>query len=625
MFSEKFQDIYFQENALEESKYVFIDGNQLIQRFQKQKNLSICELGFGTGLNFLLTFKAFIEYQQNGFLYYHSIEKYPLNIFEIQKALKPFKEFESEKEHLLKILKKIYYPSIGIQSFYVHPRIRLTIYFDDVLVSLKKIDYCSFDVWYLDGFAPSKNPEMWQQEVFLEMARLSHSETSFATYTSAGWVRRNLEKAGFIVQKIKGFGRKKHMLIGRFSGNSISLKNSSSSIVIIGGGIAGITTSLALLKRGYTVHLFEKNPDLATESSAVPSVIVMPHLHLERTPISDLSLKSFNFSSIYYDFIQKLFPDHPFLFKGIYKFDKVTSKLEKAKQIYCIQNSCIRKWKNGFFIKGYFIDNQILIHLLKQLLFSYENFHFYPNTNIIEFNIVENSIQILESSGRIYNADYIVFCNSHSLKDFFPYIEIQKVRGQLLEIPKSFLNISLKRTLISEIAIVPFEKRITIGSSFEPYLQNYYRTNISDQYILNKIHKNFYKIFELIAIRNENQFEFQLPSEAFIGFRSQSIDYLPNIGFAIDEKYKNYLSNLPHTRKFQYYEIPIFFLQNVFIHSQLGSKGYTLAPLGAEIIANFIDKNPIPLERDLIYQLSPARFLFKQWKQNKKIFNSNYF
>lgn len=121
------------------------------------------------------------------------------------------------------------------------------------------------DAWFLDGFAPSKNPEMWNDRLFQAMARLSRQEGTFATFTAAGFVRRGLQQAGFEVERRKGFGHKREMLCGTLPRAVTSppprpwfsrKASASQDIAIIGGGIASACLSLALLRRGYQVSLY---------------------------------------------------------------------------------------------------------------------------------------------------------------------------------------------------------------------------------------------------------------------------------------------------------------------------------------------------------------------------------
>ena len=216
-YSSTFEDVYFSsDNGLLETDYVFIKGNELITRWQAStdKQFTIIETGFGTGLNFLCTCKNWLENApENTVLHFISVEKYPLTAVDMYKALQRWHELKSIADALLAQYETLL--STGLASFFNH-QIQLHVMFGDATDCLRLLN-SKADAWFLDGFAPAKNPDMWQTALFEQMARLSHSKTSFATFTSAGAVRRGLAAAGFVVNKKAGFGKKREMIFGHFT------------------------------------------------------------------------------------------------------------------------------------------------------------------------------------------------------------------------------------------------------------------------------------------------------------------------------------------------------------------------------------------------------------------------
>lgn len=213
--SKQFDDVYFSvEDGLAETHHVFLDGNDLPDAWSGQARFVICETGFGTGLNFLSAWKLFEESADTDQkLDFISVEKYPLEGDFIQASLAHWSDvFEGRLEHLVE-----HYPMRvpGFHRIQITDRVTLTLIFDDINHALPVLD-ARVNCWFLDGFKPSSNPDMWSDILFREMARLSLSEASFATFTAAGDVKRGLQGAGFDVQKVTGFGRKREMLIGRF-------------------------------------------------------------------------------------------------------------------------------------------------------------------------------------------------------------------------------------------------------------------------------------------------------------------------------------------------------------------------------------------------------------------------
>jgi tRNA 5-methylaminomethyl-2-thiouridine biosynthesis bifunctional protein len=219
-YSTAFDDVYFSsDDGLLETEYVFIQGNALISRWQSlaDSSFTILETGFGTGLNFLCACKAWLEHAPaNALLHFTSVEKYPLNPADMHKALQHWPALQPIPDTLLTQYETLL--NTGTTTLF-NNRIRLQVLFGDATECLSKIN-TKADAWFLDGFAPSKNPQMWQPALFEQMARLSHSETTFATFTSAGVVRRGLAAAGFKVNKQPGFGKKREMISGYFMGSN---------------------------------------------------------------------------------------------------------------------------------------------------------------------------------------------------------------------------------------------------------------------------------------------------------------------------------------------------------------------------------------------------------------------
>jgi tRNA 5-methylaminomethyl-2-thiouridine biosynthesis bifunctional protein len=216
-YSIDFNDVYFNSlDGLAESEYVFILQNQLKERFASplSKTFTIIETGFGTGLNFYCTASHWLATSpKNTTLHYISIEKFPLKIEDMQKVTALWPTFIATTTELLLNYQQIK-PHLNIFNF-ADKRILLHFYADDISTGLSQITQ-NADAWFLDGFAPAKNAEMWSDEVFKQIARLSNSGTTFATFTSASSVRRGLIAVGFDVQKLSGFGKKREMLSGVF-------------------------------------------------------------------------------------------------------------------------------------------------------------------------------------------------------------------------------------------------------------------------------------------------------------------------------------------------------------------------------------------------------------------------
>lgn len=218
-----FDDKYFcQESGYDEGLHVFCGGNHLKERFavlSAEKSFVIGETGFGTGLNFLCAWQLFDQHAPAGaVLHYISIDQFPLHKSDLARALNLWPQLKTLSAPLVE-----QYPSIGQEDKTIEfsgGKVRLSLIFNHVLKGLERMsrEHFTMDAWFLDGFAPSKNGEMWSDDVFTGIGALSRPGTTVATFTSAGDVRRGLMNQGFRMEKAPGFGRKRHMLKGEYAG-----------------------------------------------------------------------------------------------------------------------------------------------------------------------------------------------------------------------------------------------------------------------------------------------------------------------------------------------------------------------------------------------------------------------
>lgn len=200
--SQRFDDPYFSLNdGLAETRHVFLAGNGLPDRFHP--GFQIAELGFGTGLNLLAT----LLINPRVPIRFTSFEAFPLTAAEIARALDHFPEARAVADPLLTAWER------GERRFQLGP-IAAEIIIGDARETLTAWQGRA-DAWFLDGFSPAKNPELWSPDLMTEVARHTAPDGTFATYTAAGHVRRSLADAGFRVERQQGHGRKRHMSVGR--------------------------------------------------------------------------------------------------------------------------------------------------------------------------------------------------------------------------------------------------------------------------------------------------------------------------------------------------------------------------------------------------------------------------
>ena len=206
--SKEFDDIYFSPlNGEEESNYVFLEGNNLRDRLTINNNFTIGELGFGTGLNFLSTLWQWRLKKQRGKLSYTSFEAFPMKPEDMVKAQSEFAELSSIKHEFSSLWSELLEKGELYGSDY-----HLQLILGDAQRTIKNVDIKA-DCWFLDGFSPAKNPDLWGKELLNDVYRCTANKGTLSTYSAAGVVRRNLSLAGFEVERTNGFGRKRHMTV----------------------------------------------------------------------------------------------------------------------------------------------------------------------------------------------------------------------------------------------------------------------------------------------------------------------------------------------------------------------------------------------------------------------------
>ena len=196
--STQFDDPYFSlENGMDETRHVFLAGNDLPARFAD--GFHVAELGFGTGLNFLVALQAFRDHGGGGTLRFTSFEAFPMAMPDLHAALAVFNGLPDALAQTDTFPQVLDGPDFSLRVIVGDAR--------DTLPAWEG----QADAWFLDGFSPAKNPELWSPELMAEVGAHTARGGTAATYTAAGFVRRGLEDAGFAVERTRGYGRKRHM------------------------------------------------------------------------------------------------------------------------------------------------------------------------------------------------------------------------------------------------------------------------------------------------------------------------------------------------------------------------------------------------------------------------------
>lgn len=300
-------DVYFSTSGgIDETRHVFIDGIGG-KKFLKNSDVTrIAELGFGTGLNFLATWQHWADVApSDATLHYTSIEGYPMSAELLHRSLSTFPELAAEAAALIAswppVVRGTHRLVLG------HGRVHLTLVFDDVLNALDGLSG-SYDAWFLDGFSPAKNPDMWTGDVLDRVRALSAPGARLATFTAAGHVRRTLTELGFVVEKRQGFGRKRDCVSAHLpttDGSKTGQQSSNpKSVAVIGAGIAGATLAYALRQRGQNPTLLDGAAHPGSAASGNPTALIAPRLTRERVPMGRIIASAYLHAVRFYEGLQ---------------------------------------------------------------------------------------------------------------------------------------------------------------------------------------------------------------------------------------------------------------------------------------------------------------------------------
>lgn len=293
-----FGDIYFSaDGGLEEARAVFLTGCGLPDRWMDRDVFTIAELGFGSGLNFLAAWQAWLDSGAKGRLHYISVEGFPFERGDLHRALCEFPELSALATPLIEHWPG---PVRGLHRRHFG-NVSLTLIHDAVSPALRSQAFRA-DAWFLDGFSPAKNADMWRAAIMREVARLSAPGARCATFTVAGDVRRALSAAGFDVSREPGFGRKRQRLEAIMPGEPMT-PTSPKLPTIIGDGIAGASIARAFSRRGLSPSVISDPDHIAASGNGV--ALIKPRFDLQDNPASRFFLSSFLYArQAYHDAVR---------------------------------------------------------------------------------------------------------------------------------------------------------------------------------------------------------------------------------------------------------------------------------------------------------------------------------
>jgi tRNA 5-methylaminomethyl-2-thiouridine biosynthesis bifunctional protein len=293
-YSSTYGDIYHSPHGgPAQARHVFLGGNNLPQRWQGRQRFVILETGFGLGLNFLATWQAWRnDIQRSRRLHFVSIEKHPFTVADLATAQQAWPEF-AELATRLQQQWPVLTPGMH-RLYFEDDQVVLTLLFGDATTQLGSID-ASVDAFYLDGFSPAKNPELWTPQLCRGLARMAAPAATLATWSVAGEVRAALTAAEFDLQKRPGFAGKWQMLTGRSRSHRPERRPlpSERRAIVIGAGIAGSATAHRLAAAGWQVTVLEQAAEPATGASSNIAGMLRPLPSADDNRLSRLTRAGF--------------------------------------------------------------------------------------------------------------------------------------------------------------------------------------------------------------------------------------------------------------------------------------------------------------------------------------------
>jgi tRNA 5-methylaminomethyl-2-thiouridine biosynthesis bifunctional protein len=675
--SRAFDDLYFSaENGLEETRFVFLQGNKLEQRWYALEDgdtFVIAETGFGSGLNLLAAADLWLKTAPTtAQLHFISAELFPMRKSDLERTLAHWPELADLTEKLL-----AKYPSLtpGFHRFSLTDNIHVTLIFDDVISALTELaptlaselwDYKNWgvDAWFLDGFAPSQNPNMWAEELFPLINRLSADTATAATFTSAGVAKRGLKDWGFDIEKTPGFGRKREMLVANRNlqlpvdipsrkqphrlasacwhldaQQTIKPKN----VAIIGAGIAGCTTAEALSRCGVRSTIFDAG-DTASGASGNPQAALYARLSPGNTndslsskggDLEDFCLHALEYAAGYY--ARRIQSEDLGNLCGLIQLardEDEASKIQRigerfeAAQEFCqqidpatashlsgmdIRNNALYLPKSGW-ING----PAFCAHLIKSSGAILKN-----NTRV---QTIARHTQANKQSFLLYSEqgqgelrelgefDAVILCTAMGTLTFpeADWLPIRPIRGQISFLHNQSETSNLKTVLCQETYLTPaYQGLQSVGATYDldtdssELKDEDHQTNLAD-------------LQKLLGLDMPIDVELQT-LQGRAATRTTTPDYLPIIGSL--PSLNGFVDQYQLWRKDRKRSIPEAHhgYKGIYLNLGYGSRGYTYAPICAELLAAKIAQEPEPLPDSLNKALHPARFLVRALARNKDI------
>lgn len=632
----RFGDVYFSRaGGADETAHVFLTPNGLPARLAALgpgDALTIVETGFGTGLNCLATLDLWARSGGQGWLHYASVEKFPLAPADLVRAHAAWPAYAAIAADL-----QAHYPT-RVPGFHriVLPqrRVTLTLFFGDIEDFLPRL--CArVDAWFLDGFAPARNPEMWKEPLYRGMAALSHAGTTFATFTAAGEVRRGLAAAGFEVEKVAGFGPKREMLRGRFAGTRASPvpparpwlarpcpSPARREACVIGAGVAGAHTAHRLALRGWRVTVLERDL-VASAGSGNPAAVVYGRLAAPGKALDHFSQQAWLMT------LRELAQGdaaalgwHPCGLLQLATGNQATLARALAGSSFPDDVMQALSPAQASEVAGVRIRHEALFHPRAgwldaprycRALLSHPAITVRERCEVASLRADDDGWLLSDADGHhLIHSPVVIVATAGAATRFPPLADLplNTIRGQVSLVPASPLSQGLRVLLCHDGYMSPAlaGKGHCVGATFQP--------GADDLSLKDADHEENRRLLAEVL----PALAASLPSAAEwtgrVALRCQSPDYLPQVGpVASREDFLTAYAGLRCGKVMDYPCLPA--LPGLYVNVAHGSKGFSHALLAAEILASELNGEPAPVSSAVLEALHPMRFRARELRRGK--------
>jgi len=623
--STAFGDVYFSDlGGLEETQHVFLAGNDLPARFvtlSEGSIFTVAEMGFGTGLNILAAWQAWDgRGSDKGHLHLFSVEGFPLSSEDFHAAqchvAQRWPELAPYADRLAAV-----YPALtpGLHTLYLAPDVTLTLALGEAGRMLADADFKA-NAWFLDGFSPALNEDMWRDEIFTEIGRLSAPGATAATFTVAGAVRRRLQANGFEIEKRPGFGRKREMLTAKyqladksedterdnpapwFSLRKLHRPQQQETIQIAGAGIAGASLAWALRRAGRKVTVYDP-AGMAAGASGNPAGLVMPRLDLGDTPARQFYRQAYLHTVRLIDQLQQETGAEIFASRGGLMLALKPDDTDRHRALA----------DSGILPPGWLelvdSDRAREIATIDLTLPDDDAMHLYlPQAGTIRPSLfVEALLRELDVSTEPVPQDAAIRIDATgaSAVDSFCGGHLAASLGQidLLDMPPPACAITFGNY------IAPLGDRLVTGATYDkaPADLMPLPTPMPD---IARSQRNIDAAGSILSGLSSGAV-----AESRAAWRCVTVDRHPVAGPALDTD--QFLSDYDGLRTGARGPFPAATWKNGdYALAGLGSRGLVTAPLCAAMITAMVTGTPMPVSPDVMAMLSPARFLVRDLKRN---------